>query len=207
LTLLLKHHQTYLPVKYFLNSYRALSDGKSGIEQLKRQLATDGFLISNWKITWIGTCAILRTSIDLFKADARSCINADIRKSMKIEWDTIGSEKAKHTIFWDFLRRERDHIVHEYKWSAYEVWLDENGKHKIPELSLLTVKPENVKSVLMMRDGRFAGENSLVLLEESAKWVESRIFSAIERAGLDPEEYRRFSDFQPRPTLEKTLLS
>jgi hypothetical protein len=205
-TLPTKYHNTYLPVKYFLNSYRALSDGRFGIEQLDRQIAQGGFMLSNWKIVWVGTCATLRTAVDLFKLDAKSCINFEIRKSMKLEWDQIAEDKIKHSIFWYFLRRERDHIVHEYKWTAYEIWLHPDGKKEAPPLSLLAVKPENAKSLLEMRDGIFRSRDSLELLRESADWIQGRIFNALARAGFDPEEYRRFSDFQPKTTSKSSLL-
>lgn len=207
MTILLQHHNRFAPVKYFLNSYRALSDGRSGIGLLEEKLRSNSFLFSDWKILWLGTCAVLRTSIDLFQVDAKSCINSDIRESIKAEWDLIKSNQESHTIFWKFLRKERDHIIHEYKWTAYETWLLEDGTTQTPALSLLAVRPEAAKSMLVMRHGFFEGRNSIELLSEGADWVEQRIFSAIERAGFDPEEQRRLGDFQKRIPLGKSLLS
>jgi hypothetical protein len=201
MTLPLQYHNRYVAVKYFLNSYRALSDGRTGIGLLEERLGTNSFLFSDWKILWLGTCAILRTSIDLFKVDIKSCINAEIRNSLKTKWAPIGNEKNIHPIFWKFLRKERDQIIHEYSWAAYEIWLHDDGTLQEPPFSLLAVKPDKATSVLLMRHGHFKGRNSLELLRESADWVELQIFDAIREAGFDPEEQRRLGDFQNRIPL------
>ena len=70
MTVPLQYSNHHMPVKYFLASYRALSDGRSGIRHLEDQLQTATSLLSEWKVVWIGTCTILRTAIDLFRIDA-----------------------------------------------------------------------------------------------------------------------------------------
>ncbi|MDP8995575.1 MAG: hypothetical protein M3O03_01030 [Pseudomonadota bacterium] len=102
MTLPLQFHNRYVSVKYFLNSYRALSDGEASIRLLEDKLKSDRLFFSDWKILWIGTCAILRTSIGLFKIDARSCINAELRKSINQEWMHIKDHETDHSIFWKF---------------------------------------------------------------------------------------------------------
>jgi hypothetical protein len=69
-----KYANSYVPVKYFLSSYRALSDGRRGIRHLEERLGAATFLLSEWKVIWIGTCAVLRTAIDLFRVDMKSCL-------------------------------------------------------------------------------------------------------------------------------------
>ena len=205
LPLQFQHH--FIEVKYFLNSYRAMSDGEVGIRLLEEKLAEETFLFSDWKILWIGACSILRTSIDLFKIDEKSCINAEIRKSIGEEWKLIKDQEEKHPIFWKFLRKERDQILHEYSWSAYAAWLHQDGTIETPRISLLLIKPETSNSVLLMKHGFYQGRNSLELLKEGADWVRQRIFSAIERAGFDPNEQRRLGDFQQRIPLGKESSS
>ncbi|MER9493976.1 hypothetical protein NKI86_19355 [Mesorhizobium sp. M0320] len=97
-----KYANSYVPVKYFLSSYRALSDGRSGIRHLDERLAEATFLLSEWKVIWIGTCAILRTSIDLFRVDAKSCLSPGIRHEITVEWNAIKDQREDHAIFWDF---------------------------------------------------------------------------------------------------------
>lgn len=197
----------FIPVKYFLTSYRALSDGKTGIEHLEEHLQSRAFLLSDWKVIWVGTCTLLRTSIELFKVDAKSCINSKIREEIISEWKSIKEEKDHHTIFWEFLRKERNNIIHEYEWAAYEAWLDKDGTTRPASLSILDVKPKETSSVLIMRGGAYKNRNSLELLKESADWVEARIFGAIRRAGFDPNEYRNLVSFQKRSDAIKPLIS
>jgi hypothetical protein len=206
MTVLYEYQNRYVPIKYFLNSYRALSDGKSGVQYLEQHIKTAPMLLSEWKIFWIGACAVLRASIDLFQRDAKSCINRQIREQILFEWHSIKDNRSEHAIFWEFLRKERDNIVHQYQWNAYEVWMAQDGTIRPSSLSLLVIRPEDVRPVLIMREGHYKNRNSLELLKESADWVQARIFGAINRAGFDPEEDRRIGDFQKRPPAGRTLL-
>ena len=207
MTVPIKYSNHYFPVKYFLTSYRALSDGKTGVRHLKEHVQSSTFLLSEWKVFWIGACALLRTSIDLFNVDAKSCINQKIREEIGAEWSSIKQNKEHHPIFWDFLRKERDNIIHKYEWAAYEVWMDQDGTTRSARMSLLDVKPKDASSVLVMRGGPYKDRDSLDLLKESAEWVEARIYGAIRRAGFDPDEKRNLVNFQKPPPVEKTLLS
>lgn len=194
-----EYANSFVPVKYFLASYRALSDGRGGIRHLEQQLASSRFFLSEWKIIWIGTCAVLRTAIDLFRVDAKSCLVPSIRNEITAEWNAIKDQKEKHAIFWEFLRHERDNVIHQYEWRAYEAWMKPDGSFRAARLSLLLLEEDNAHPVLLMRDGPFRGRNSLELLKEGADWVEARIFNAIHRAGLDPDEERSLVQFLPRP--------
>jgi hypothetical protein len=192
------HLNRPFPVKYFLISWRALSDSASGIDHLEKYIQSSQFFLSDWKVIWIGTCALLRTSVDLFKVDARSCINHRLREEISSEWKSIGENKEEHPIFWEFLRKERNNIIHEYEWSAYKAWLEQDGTVRPAErLSLLSVRAQDVPTVLIMKGGYYKDRNSLDLLKESAQWIEARIFGAIGRAGFEPDELRTFLTFQP----------
>ncbi len=201
-----KFGNIYTPVKYFLTSYRALSDGKTGVRLLEEHLQSATILLSEWKVIWIGACSLLRTAIDLFQVDAKSCINQKIREEIGTEWNSIGQNKEHHPIFWEFLRKERDNILHEYEWAAYEMWMDQDGNTRPARMSLLSMKPKDVTHVLVMRGGPYKDRNSLDLLKESVEWVEARIYGAIRRAGFDPDENRNLVTFQERPPVEKGLL-
>lgn len=207
MTVPLKYINVYVPVKHFLTSYRALSDAKMGIKHLEEYLQSETFLLSDWKVIWIGTCALLRTSVNVFEIDKKSCINPTIRKEICREWNIITKNKDEHKIFWKFLREERGNVLHQYKWAAYEAWMQQDGTIRPARLSLLDVRPQDVRSVLIMRGGYYKDRDSLDLLKESAAWVEERIFAAIHRAGFDPDEERNVVSFQQRPLrAEKGLL-
>ena len=191
-----KYVDNYVPVKFFLTSYRALSDGKTGVRHLEQHLQSSEILLSEWKVIWIGACTLLRTSIELFRVDAKSCINQKIREEILSEWESIKKKKEHHPIFWEFLRKERNNILHEYEWAAYEVLMDQDGTTRHSRMSILHIKPEDAEYVLIMRGGPYKNRNSLDLLKESAEWVEARIFGAIRRAGFDPDENRNVVNFQ-----------
>ncbi len=200
MTLPAEFRNQYFPVKYALKSYGALSDGKAGVRHLEEYLQSSEFLWSDWKVIWIGACALLRTSITLFQIDARSCINKRIREEISSEWDSIKKNRDDHAIFWEFLRKERNIILKQYEWPAYEMWMNEDGTIRPPaRMTLLSVKPKDAKSVLIMRSGPFKDRNSLDLLQESAEWVEERIFGSIRRAGFDPDEQRNLVTFEKPP--------
>lgn len=204
-----KFSDTYIPLKYFLSSYRALSDGKSGVRHLEEHLESSRFILSDWKVIWVGVCTLLRTSVELFRVDAESCIDPKVREEMRREWNLIKEDKEQHPIFREFLRKERNNIIHEYEWAAYEVWIDRDGDTLPNQMGLLSVKPQDAKSALIMRGGRYKDCNSIDLLKESAGWVEARICCAIGRAGFDPDENRNIVSFQKRPKrapLKKGLL-
>ncbi|TAY52165.1 hypothetical protein [Rhizobium leguminosarum] len=161
-------------------------------------LSSSHFLIADWKIIWTGVCATLRTSIDLFQVDARSCINQGLRDGVKAEWADIRQRRSEYPIYWEFLKKERDNIMHEYQWSAYEMWMNADGHMMPPTLSLLSTRPDDYRSVLVMKEGHYKGHNSVDLLREAADWVDARIISAIERAGLDPNEDRNLINFSEK---------
>lgn len=197
-----KYANNFLPIKYMLSSYRALVDGRLGISHLERLLEDSDYLTSEWKVLWVGTCATLRTSIDLFRRDSRLCLSTEIGDEIKVEWDLIKAHRKEHAIYWDFLKKERDNIVHEYSWTAYEAWLEPDGTVQTPPSILgRLVAGSEARPKLLMNSGEYEGRDSLDLLKESATWVQNRIFSAIDRAGFDPEEKRGAYDFRP---LSKT---
>ncbi len=198
MTLPIKYNEIYLPVKYFLSSYRAFLDGRSGIRDLEQHIQQSQATLAGWRILWVGTCAVLRSSIDLFKADRKSCIEPRIRAELTVEWNEIGRQPDRHAIFWEFLRWERDKLLHEYQWRAYEAWMREDGTVRVGSVPLLLV-PDGGRPVLLMKGGPFEGRDSIKVLHEAAQWIEDRIFGAIKRAGFDPDEERNAVTFQPRP--------
>ena len=201
-----KYSWHFLPVKYFLSSYRAFSDAQVAISLLEKEMQRERTLISNWKVHWVGSCTLLRAAIDLFKVDAKICVSDQLAASFDREWREIAENRGQHEIFWKFLREERNNIIHEYKWSAYEIWLDNEGNQKSPSLVGLLMAKDELRSELVMKHGNYKGQSSLSVLLESSKWVESRIMAAIHGAGLTPDEERNLVSFSPRPTVDKSLI-
>jgi hypothetical protein len=201
-----KYSQRYLPTKYFLVSYRALSDGQRAIKLLEDHLSSESFFLSDWKIHWFAATTLLRSAIDLFREDSRSCLPEAFKQGFRDEFSSIKADGGSHSIFWQFLRKERDAIIHSYQWQAYEAWIAQDGAEIEVRHSILVGRPENVQSVLPMKSGQFRGRNSVELLHEAAAWVESRIVSALARGGYTPDEERNVVSFLPRPKGPSTLL-
>ena len=195
-----KYANNYVSIKFMLSSYRALSDARTGIDHLEKLMKDSSFLFSEWRVIWLGVCTTLRSAIDLFKIDQKICISREIGSQIKCEWEDIKKNSERHPIYWNFLHRERNNIIHEYKWSAYEAWMKPDGSVQSPPsiLGRLLVS-DGASAVLLMKHGDYAGRDSLDLLKEAADWVEARIFAAVVRAGFDPEEKRGLWDFREMP--------
>lgn len=189
----------YLPTKSMLSSYRALLDGQQGIHHLERLMAKEtSTFLSEWRLAWVGAFVTLRASVFLIEEDSQSCINKRLGAALRSEWHAIAADKEGNAIFWEFLKSERDSIAHQYRWSAYEMWLRDDGSLEKPRVSLLSMRPEEAKSVMVMGPGRFEGQNAIDLLQNAASWIEDRLFSAIRRAGFDPDEERSTRTFKTR---------
>jgi hypothetical protein len=100
-------------------------------------VASQDFFLSDWNVRWIGARAILRTAITLFQKDAKSCIDKTLRAEISNEWSLINRHKDDHPVFWEFLKKERDNIIHAYEWGAYQMWMGADGSLSAPKLHCL----------------------------------------------------------------------
>ena len=66
--------------------------------------------------------------------------------------------------------------------------------------------PPQYDTDLVIREGRYEGSKAIDIIIESQEWVESRIFSAIRSAGLDPMEERNAVTFEKRPPIDPSFL-
>lgn len=172
-----------LPIKYYLSSYRACSDCQYAIQKLKNKPIN----ISDWKIEWAGICSILKASIHLMrKKDAKSCMPALLKKELISVWERLGANKEQYPLFWNFIDKERNNILKEYEFSAYQVLLSSDGTIKT-NYSLLSILSEEEKMTLQIHRGYYAGRFALDVAEEAANWVEETLLNAIKSAGYDPE--------------------
>jgi hypothetical protein len=194
-----------LEVKYNLASYRACLDCKHGLERLKKGQVT----YSAWKVEWAGLCALLRTSIEMIgKKDAKSCLPEILKKELKHAWNELTYHKEKFPLFWEFIRRERNNIMHEYEFSAYEAIIKPDGTTRRSR-GLLSFMEEGEKETLVIGSGHYKDRQALEVLSEAIEWVENYIFSAIKKAGYDPEEKRYAGSLQPialAPASARTAL-
>jgi hypothetical protein len=197
-----KYRSVFIPVKHFLSSHSAFDDGRRAIKLLQEQVEQDCLYLSDWKIHWVAACTLLRTAIDLFQKDARICVSQSLGAAMRAEWKSIKDDREAHKIYWDFLREERNNIIHEYSWAAYEYFLDRGGDIVDSRALSLLMPRDDLTRVLRIRRGVYKGADALALIGDASAWVEQRLLSGIERAGLDPNEQRNLVTFRPRPLGE-----
>lgn len=194
-----KYSEYYFPIKYFTASYKCFLDGSRAVSMLEEELADSKMYLSDWKIHWVAACSLLRTSIALFVHDARICVSKDLAAGFSSRWKEIKANAHQHAIYWDFLHAERNNILHEYRWSAYSLYLDREGKVANPPPSLLVLLSDEYVSTLRIRSGRYSGRQAIDVIKEARDWVEEQILVSIRSVGLDPDEERNSRNFQSRP--------
>lgn len=202
----LRYSEYYFPVKYFPASYKCFQDGARAVSMLEEELGASKLLLSDWKIHWVAACSLLRTSIALFAYDARICVSKELAAGFSSRWKEIKANAHQHAIYWDFLHAERNNILHEYKWSAYSLHLDLDGKIANPPPSLLLLLSDKYVSTLRIRSGRYSGRQAIDVIKEARDWVEEQILETIRSVGLDPEEERNARTFQRRPPQPPGIL-
>ena len=188
-----KYADMYFPVGILLSSNRALQDAKCGLAELEQRLKSRSVLLPQWKVSWIGICAILRAEIHLLQQDAKSCMNNDLCQSLQNEWDVIKRNREEHLIYWEFINKERNSVLKEYKWGAYEAYFDENGQEYLSRYgsaaaTLLTAK----STALRIREGYFKGADAQYILRSATDWVEARITNAVSASGFSIEDRVHF---------------
>lgn len=176
-------------------------------EKLVGKLSEGGLWLSDWKVLWVGTCAVLRTATYLMKQDAQSCLNKQLKAGLQKEFGQISENRGQHKIFWEFVFKERNSLLKEYHWSAYEAYLDENGE-ELKSIGLLATAMTAKESQLRIHSGAYKGHLALEVLEKAIEWAEERIKSAVENAGLALDQKVHFQTWQEQPTVdhEDTIL-
>lgn len=146
-----KYSHVYLSVRSFLASERAYRDGSRALDLLNKELESDRLYYSDWRVHWVAATTLLRTSINLFQVDKKIC-HPQLAEGIRLEWQEIFDHRDLHPIFWQFLRNERNNIVYEYKWSAYERFLDRAGT-EVSNPGILTLAMGDYDRELLIRDG------------------------------------------------------
>ena len=195
----------YFEVGAMLSCNRARVDATIGIKNLREKLKQESTFLSDWRIEYIGVCALLRASVHLISVDAKACHNKDICYELKNEWQLIRENADQHDIYWYFINKERNSILKDYHWSSYVEYLDENKLPLTGNSTLLGSLILNVKSSdLKIRGGPFDGQKTIEVLDDAADWLEKRITTAVGRAGFNLKERIHFQSWSRMPVKEKT---
>jgi hypothetical protein len=190
-----------LTVKFNLASYRAWLDCKYAVDKLKSAAIT----YSAWKVEWAGICSLLRTSIYLMGTkDAKSCLPEALKNQLMSDWSALYKNKAAYPLFGEFILKERNNILKEYEFSAYEAIIKPDGTSR-KSLGLLAFMEDGEKETLLIRGGYYEGRQALDVLAEAVIWTEEYILNSIRKAGYDPEEQRYAGSLLPIVRKEVSL--
>ena len=149
-----------------------LADAKHVRERLENE--TDG---REWRLAWALAVVLLRTVGDVLDkvdgvADRRvKSASAELYRSWK-----VGKENA---IFRDFIKVERDCIVHEYLTSMTE-----------GQIPVAVIGPDEEESPIWLDDemyrplgaGRYVGEDGRDVIDEAISWWERQLEEIENRA-------------------------
>jgi hypothetical protein len=120
--------------------------------------------------------------------------------SLKKEWESIKQNREEHKIYWEFINKERNSILKEYKWGAYEAYLDENGQEYLSRYGSAAATLLTARSTeLRIREGYFEGVDAQTLLRSATDWVESRITAAVTASGFSLDDRVHFRTWASKP--------
>lgn len=125
---------------------------------------------------WSGTLALLRTSVEVLKTEPDP-----LKIAQEKWWATVNSQKSRHSIFWDFIREDRNVLLHLGVSNAGQsvtvsgVILREGGE----------TPPPSIIYEYEIRTGPFAGKDPRELLGMAISWVEEQL-DWIEAAAVIP---------------------
>ncbi|MEE9314066.1 MAG: hypothetical protein V3V02_05390 [Rhizobiaceae bacterium] len=153
-----------------LSARRVLDDVKIALERLDKESEEREI-----RITWYATIAMLRTSFEVLKkVDAKRSELID--KTVSDQWHRVKEQKEDNSIFWEFIKRERELLVHQYEMSAdlefaplalvedaaAELVYDDDGELYLQDFFTIC-------------DGYFIGHDGRDLSREGYNWVDQRV--------------------------------
>ena len=129
-----------------------------------------------WRRRWVAVMALLRAVGDtLNKVDGRT--DGTLHQLLKRERKRLEASKPEPQIYWNFICKERNLVLHEYKMRAH---LEASGDG-VSELRLtlsgnvITAKPNKYEQVHihLLSDGPFAGRREVDVVAEAIQWWQS----------------------------------
>jgi hypothetical protein len=131
-----------------------------------------------WVLTWAGTIALLR-------AVGHALVNDDAKKDARLEkaqrawWDKLKTAKPKPSIFWDFIERDRNLLLHEAELNVeYLV----KFTFTIPRHAPQPPPPPPPIHTYQMSSGCFAGRDTRELVGAAIEWWEKQLNDIEEKA-------------------------
>ncbi len=147
-------------------SRKVLEDCKGALEDFK-----DGVQGGEWRRRWIISVVLLRTvGYVLEKVDAST--DPVLKKINDAEWAKLKGSYPEPRIFWEFIEKERNIIIHEYQISAGQgVTIRPGTLH----LNLKTGEQSHGESLptlyhYTINSGYYKGKQQKDVLNEAIEW-------------------------------------
>jgi hypothetical protein len=104
-----------IPLVEMLRAKVVLNDAQVAWELAQGQQGS----FAEWRVHWTALCALLRTVGGVFfKADSEHFIDYRVREQIRRRFDELGATKPEPRIFWEFIKQERDNILHEHQFGT-----------------------------------------------------------------------------------------
>jgi hypothetical protein len=141
-----------------------LNDCRHALERLHDEKGEVG-----WRVQWIGAMALIRAVGHVLDDEAKddSLLKSVLRQKFKLQ----ASDKAAKAIYWDFIKKERDLLLKEYRTSIYDgtgisLGIDaDDGSSNLTEVFVLG---ENLFRPVL--DGYGEGEDARDIYLEAIEW-------------------------------------
>ena len=127
--------------------------------------------VSEWVLIWAGVIALLRTVGYVLRKDA----DARVKKAQDAWWDRLEDTKPNPPIFWEFIKRDRDVLLHEAKLTVDASAIVFLSGGAIPRDAPRPPPPPPPIYNYKMKSGRFAGQDPRDLVKEAIEWWEKQL--------------------------------
>ncbi len=151
--------------------------------------------LQKWRITWAAAMALVRAVGNVLQGvDSENKIIKEISDGLFKEWK---SDEAKHLIFWEFIKKDRDNLLKEYRENVHPL-------EKVAVVVQSVLQPikggapalhnavfeidENIYRPVM--EGPWAGDDARDVLQEALNWWNEQL-TAIEKQYADKVKIKK----------------
>jgi len=127
-----------------------------------------------WRRRWVAVLALLRAVGDVLdKVDGRA--NRRLAEVLKRERKQLAASKPKPQIYWNFIRDERNFVLHEYKFRAFPYARGTGTELAVRSRvsgKMMIAKGNNDHElhITLLLDGPFKGQREVDVVAEAIQW-------------------------------------